>query len=160
MDKTLTEKIVKQAEEIAKECASRFNYQILDCEYVKEFGVYILRIIADSPNGLSIDEATELNEAISAELDKYDFIEDEYYLEVSSPGLERPLKTEEDIISAVGEYINIKLYEKIENQKELNGDLLDYTDGILTLKVNIKGINKTLKIERKKISKLRLAVKF
>ena len=81
-------------------------------------------------------------------------------MEVSSPGLERPLITDSDILEAVGEYINIKGYEKIENQKDLNGDLLDYQDGVLTLKVNIKGIEKVIKVERKKISKLRLAVKF
>lgn len=160
MKNILVEEIVSKATVIAEGCAEKLGLQILDVEYVKEHGIKILRIIADSAEGLTIDESTDLNYAISEELDKDDFIDEEYYLEVSSPGLERPLKTEEDIISAVGEYINIKGYEKIENQKDINGDLLDYSEGILTLKVNIKGIEKVIKVERKRISKLRLAVKF
>lgn len=154
------DEIVQKATVIANNCAEKLNLQVLDVEYVKEHGIKILRIIADSSEGLTIDQSTDLNYAISEELDKDDFIDEEYYLEVSSPGLERPLKTEEDIVNAIGEYINIKGYEKIENQKDINGDLLDYSDGVLTLKVNIKGIEKVIKVERKKISKLRLAVKF
>ena len=160
MKNILVEEIVSKATVIAERCAEKLGLQILDVEYVKEHGIKILRIIADSKEGLTIDESTDLNYAISEELDKDDFIEEEYYLEVSSPGLERPLKTDSDILEAVGEYINIKGYEKIENQKDLNGDLLDYQEGVLTLKVNIKGIEKVIKVERKKISKLRLAVKF
>lgn len=152
--------IIEKATKIANDCADKLSLKVLDVDYVFEHGIKILRIIADSLEGLTIEESTELNQMISLELDKDDFIKEEYYLEVSSPGLERPLNTDEDIIEAVGEYINIKTFEKIDKLKEFNGDLLSYENGIIKMKVNIKGIEKTLEIERKKISKLRLAVKF
>ena len=152
--------IVAKSYEIANECAKQLNFEILDCDYVFESGVYILRIIAESETGLTIDEATSLNELISAKLDEYDYIKDEYYLEVSSAGLERPLNTDSDITSAVGDYINCRFFEKLDGKKELEGDLISYEDGILTLECNVKGVKKEYKIERKKIAKLRLAVKF
>lgn len=152
--------IIEKATKIANDCASKLSLNILDVDYVFEHGIKILRIIANGSEGLTIDQSSELNQLISDELDKDDFIDEEYYLEVSSPGLEMPLKTDEDITNAVGSYINIKTFEKIEKLKELNGDLLSYENGILKMNVNIRGIEKIIEIERKKISKLRLAVKF
>lgn len=153
------DEIILKATDIANKCAEKIGLKILEVEYVHEHGIKILRIIADSNQGLTIDESTELNQLISEELDKDDFIHDEYYLEVSSPGLERPLKNTEDIKAAIGEYINIRTYEKIDGQKEFNGTLLSYDD-IVKLEVNVKGRIKTLAIEKQKISKIRLAVKF
>lgn len=149
-----------RSEKLAKKCALELSLEILEVSYVKENGIKILRIIATSPNGLDIDEATALNERISEELDKEDYIDEEYFLEVSSPGLERELKKEEDIIKAVGEYICIKTYEKIENMKEIYGDLLSYDGNKFVLDCLIKGRHKKIEIDKKITSKVRMAVKF
>ena len=84
--------IVNKASNIAESCANSLSLKIISVEYVFENGIKILRIIAEGKDGLSIDEATSLNEAISLKLDEEDFIDEEYYLEVSSEGLEKTLK--------------------------------------------------------------------
>ena len=97
MNKVYIEKTLK----IANELASSLGLTIEDVEWVKEAGEFILRIIADSKEGLTIDQATELNNLISDRLDVENYIEEEYMLEVSSPGIERVLKNDEDIINSI-----------------------------------------------------------
>ena len=149
-----------RSEKLAKKCAEELNLEILEVSFVKENGSRILRIIADSKGGLTIDEATALNEKISDALDREDFIDEEYFLEVSSAGLERELKKEEDIINAIGEYICIKTYEKVENMKEIYGDLESYDGNTFVLDCLIKGRHKKITIDKKITSKVRMAVKF
>lgn len=153
-------KIVALATQIALTCAKDLGLEIVDVEWVKENHNNILRIIADKDGGLNIDDSITLNEAISLRLDEEDFINEEYMLEVSSPGIERPLKNDNDIINAIGDYINIRTYAAIEGIKEFEGYLKDYSDGKISIEVNIKGKSKTYIIEKSKISKIRLAVKF
>jgi len=152
--------IEKRSLEIANSCAKELNLEIIEVEYVKEFGSMVLRIIADSEGGLDINQATALNEAIGEVLDKEDFIDEEYSLEVSSPGLERELKTDADYIKYIGSYICIYTKEKVLNKNEVYGDLLDYSDGTFKLKVNLKGRMKEIEIKKEIIEKVRLAVKF
>lgn len=154
--------IEKRSLEIANSCAKKLNLEILEVEYVKENGSMVLRIIADKDydGGLDINDATLLNEAIGEELDKEDFIKDEYSLEVSSPGIERELKKEEDFIKYIGSYICIYTKEKVLNKNEVYGDLLDYHDNVFKIKVNLKGRMKEIEINKENIEKVRLAVKF
>jgi len=152
--------IVKKAIEIANDCAKNLDLEIVDVEWVKENNIRILRIIADSPHGLTIDQSTALNEAISSKLDEENFIEGEYYLEVSSPGLERELKNDQDIKKAINEYIYIKLYQKFEGRKEFEGYLRDFDGEFVTIEIMEKGRNKTFKLAKNMISMIRLAVKF
>ena len=100
-------KIINQVKFLANEKAKELNLEIIDVEWVNEYGTNILRITADSPTTLTIDEATSLNEAISEGLDLLDLIEDEYMLEVSSPGIERELKTDEDIVNNINNSYNL-----------------------------------------------------
>lgn len=152
--------IVEKALILAKRCAEKLNLTIVEVEYVKEFGTNILRIIAIDDESLDIDQATELNNLISEELDKEDFIAEEYYLEVSSPGIERELKTDEDILKAKDKYICLYTYEKILGLKEIYGYLKEYQNKIIKIETNIKGKIESIEISREKISKIRLAVKF
>lgn len=156
-------KIIEKAREIALEEASKLNLEIIDVDYVKEKGIKILRIIAEGKEGLTIDESALLNNAISERIDmipERDFIEEEYYLEVSSEGLEKELRKDEDIFASIGKYICIKTYEKVDGLKEIYGDLVDYKDGIVTINYLVKTQRKTVSIQKEKISKIRLAVKF
>lgn len=156
-------KIIEKAREIALEEASKLNLEIIDVDYVKENGIKILRIIAEGKEGLTIDESALLNNAISERIDmipERDFIEEEYYLEVSSEGLEKELRKDEDIFASIGKYICIKTYEKVDGLKEIYGDLVDYKDGIVTINYLVKTQRKTVSIQKEKISKIRLAVKF
>ena len=103
--------IEKRSLEIAKNCLEQlikeknYNLYIDYVEYVLESGVKILRVIVDSSEDISIDMVSELNELISKRLDKEDFINEEYYLEVSSAGIEKELRNDDAIKKAIGSYI-------------------------------------------------------
>ena len=153
-------KIIEKSLVLAQKCADKLDLSIVSVDYVLENGIKILRIIASSKDGLTIDQASELNQLISDKLDSENYIDEEYYLEVSSEGIEKELRNEQDIINAVGKYVYIKLYEKINNIKDVYGDLENYQEGILRIKYNDKGKIKFLDVAKEKISKIRLAVKF
>lgn len=152
--------IEKRTQTIAIECAKELNLEIIEVSYVKEYGTNILRVIADTPNGLTVDECSALNEKILDALDKEDFIPDDYYLEVSSPGIEKELKKEEEIIQAIGEYICISLNDKFDNMNEIYGYLDNYDGSYYSISYLVKGRKKKAKIEKSNVNKIRLAVKF
>ena len=145
---------VSKAKEIAKSCAANLNLYIKKVEFVCESGVYILRIIANKKDGIfDIDDCTRLNEAISAELDKADFIEEEYMLEVSSPGAEEELESEEDIKENINSYIHIDLIKPIEIMKGINihdieGTMIGVNDDNIVLSINLKGRIKKQIVEK------------
>lgn len=156
---------ISKATIIANECASLLNLTIEEVEWVKEAGTYILRIIADSSDGLDINQATSLNELISDALDKDDFIEEEYMLEVSSPGAEKQLKSEEEIIKSINSYIHIDFKEPIEIIKQtfikdIEGTLLSVNEEELELSINLKGRIKKVQVLKENIKLIRKAIKF
>ena len=151
---------MEKINEIANKCAKQLDIEIISVEFVKEFGMKILRVIARKDPVFTIDDSSDLNKLISDELDKVDIIEEEYYLEVSSEGIERELRNDDEIKQAIGEYVCIRLYEKLNGKKELYGDLLEFDNDEIKLEV----LNKTRKTEvvinKSKIAKIRLAIKF
>ena len=161
----MADKYVSKVYLIAESCAKRLDLAIEKVEWVLEDGINVLRIIAQSKEGLDIEEASALNEAIGDELDKYDFIDEEYTLEVSSPGLEESLETDDDIKGAIGEYVHIDFeneyfISKANVVKEIEGTLLDYQDGEFTVKLNIKGRIKNIKFKKDEIILIRKAIMF
>jgi ribosome maturation factor RimP len=150
---------LKIIEELAKTCASDLGMEIISVDFVREFGMKILRVIASKPE-MSIDDSADLNRKLGLKLDEVDLIDEEYYLEVSSEGIEKELKTDEDIKNAVGEYIFIRTKKKINGKKEFYGDLLNFTNQELVIKVNIKGKITEMKITTEQIERIRLAVRF
>lgn len=161
MNKVYVEKTLLLANEIA----SKLDLTIEEVEWVKEAGEFVLRIIADSKEGLNIDQATELNNLISERLDVENFIQEEYMLEVSSPGIERVLKTEEDIISNINSYVHIDFINPFEIMKnvflkDIEGTLLSYENNEFELNVNLKGRIKKVKIEKENTKLIRKAIKF
>ena len=148
-------KIINQVKELAIIHANKLELEILEVEWVNEFGTNILRIIADAPGSLNIDQATALNEAISLDLDKLDLIEDEYMLEVSSPGAEMPLRDRNEVLENVGQYININTGDKV-----YEGTMLSFENDIVVIRVNLKGRFKNFEVPYDNIKKIRLAVKF
>ena len=158
--KLTKEQIEKRSLELATRCADKLGYEIISVDYVFENGIKILRVIGNGKNGFSIDDATALNEEISAALDVEDFIDEEYYLEVSSEGIERELRNDNDITNAVGSYIFVKFYEKIDNVKEVYGDLESFDGTTLQIKYNVKGRIKHLSARKEQICKIRMAIKF
>lgn len=154
-------KITNEIKLMCNNEAQKLGLNILEIEFVNEYGMKILRVTADrTGEGLSVDDSTLLNQQISDCLDLMDIDEENYYLEVTSPGIERQLKTEEEILAAVNQYICVKTYQKIEGVKEFYGYLKNIDSDALTIDINIKGKSKIMIIPVIQISLIRLAVKF
>jgi|SRR5690554_3141861 len=154
-------KIVSRTKELAIELADKLGLEIIDVEWIKERDDFILRITCDNPKtGLTLDDSVALNEALSEKLDEEDFIIQSYMLEVSSPGLEREIKNDEEIKKAIDKFVHIKLYAKLEGEKEFTGYLRSFDGKDLRIEVNQKGRLKTYLIPKVRISKIRYAVKF
>ena len=136
--------------------------EFIDIEYVKEKGQNYLRIYVDRENGIDMDEIAELSELLSEKLDQIqpDPFPDPYILEVSSPGIERPIKNKADWEKALNEYVHIKLYQKVEGEKEYEGTLKSYNDSEIELEVKIKTKKKVLSLPRKAIAGIRFAIEF
>lgn len=137
------------------------NLELVDIEYVKEGKNYYLRIFIDKDGGVDIEECGIVSERLSELLDESDPIKDPYYLEVSSPGAERPLKKREDFVKFMNHHVYLKFYEPIEGFKAIEGDLVNLSDeDIVTIEFKDKTRKKTLDVPYKKIAKARLAVSF
>ncbi len=138
------------------------HFYLVDLEFVKEGKSWFLRVFIDKDGGIDIEECVLVSEYLSEKLDEMDPdpIPQAYFLEVSSPGAERPLKKEEDYQRALNEYIHVSLYQNIEGEKQWEGFLKELTPETLTIEVKIKTRVKELTIDRKNIAKARLAIQF
>ena len=104
----------------------RMNFELIDVEFVKEAGTMYLRAYIDKEGGIMIDDCVDVSHELSDLLDEYDYIDDEYILEVSSPGLGRALKRDRDFEKSIGREIDIKLYKAVNKEKEFTGILKAY----------------------------------
>ena len=109
------------------------NFELWDVEYVKEAGTWYLRAYIDKEGGIAVDDCEVISRILSDWLDQTDFIEDSYILEVSSPGLGRPLKKERDFERSLGEEVEIRLYKALNKQKEFTGILKAYDKETVTI---------------------------
>lgn len=128
------------------------SFELVDVEYVKEAGSWYLRTFIDKPGGITIDDCELVSRALSDKLDENDFIDDAYILEVSSPGLTRPLKKPKDYERNLGKPIDIRLFRAVGGCKEYSEVLLTaYTDDTVTVTTE----SGTVELERKNISMIR-----
>lgn len=136
-------------------------YELVDVEYGKMGGDYILSIFVDKEGGISLQDTADLSEVISPILDtiKPDPFPEQYMLEVTSPGLERPLKTADAVEKAVGKYIHVKLYQAIDKIKVFEGTLLSFDGTDLIMEYMEKTRKKEVTIPYQTVAKARLAVK-
>ena len=133
------------------------NFELVDVEYVKEAGTWYLRAYIDKEGGFTVDDCEMVSRRLSDWLDKEDFIDDSYILEVSSPGLGRPLKKEKDYVRSMGREVEVRLYKAIDRQKEFTGILSAYDDKTVTLSME-DGSTQTF--EKAGIALIRLAFDF
>lgn len=125
--------IETKALEIADEVAKGLGVSVVDAEYKKESGERYLRVYIDQPSGVGLDECEKFSREFEKEFDKLDAIEDAYILEVSSPGIERKLKSEREFLHYIGKKVSVKLYKAIDSKKEFTATLSGYNDKIVTL---------------------------
>lgn len=127
------EEYEQRTEELLIPITEAHGYEIIDVEFVKEGGNRFLRVYLDKPGGITVDDCEIASRALSDKLDEKDFIEESYILEVSSPGLGRPLKKEKDYIRNMGKQIEIRTFKAIDKQKEFTGVLKAYDAGTVTI---------------------------
>ncbi len=148
--------IVSRVENLVMPIIEDGNFELVDVEYVKEGSNWYLRIYADKEGGININDCVDISRALEVKLDEEDFISNEYILEVSSPGLGRPLKKENDFRRSVGKEIDLKLYKAINKQKEFTGVLTGYDDETVTVDVD----GEEMTFVRKDLALIRLSLNF
>lgn len=132
--------IEKKVEELLKDIIQNAGYDLYDVEYLKEGKEYHLCIYIDKEGGIDISDCEKVNEIINPILDEADYISEQYFLEVSSSGLEKKLRKKEHFEKHIGSKIEVKLYQKMENQKEFIGILKRYDNDFLVLDLANKEI--------------------
>ena len=143
--------IEEKVESLLKEKIESIGYDLYDVEYAKEGPNYFLRIFIDKPEGIDLEDCEKVNNEIMEKLDEADYIKDQYFLEVSSPGEERVLKKEKHLEQNIGNEVQIKLFKKDENgKKEYQGILKSFDEQTITIE-----LEEELKIERKNIAQIK-----
>ena len=141
--------IEEKVENLLKEKIENIGYDLYDVEYAKEGKNYFLRIYIDKLEGIDLKDCEKVNDEISDVLDEANYIKEQYFLEVSSPGVERVLRKDKHLEQNKGKEIAIKLFKKDTlGNKEYQGVLKDFNDETIILEDNIK-------IERKNIAQIR-----
>ena len=126
--------VTDAVERLAREIAQPMGLGIWDVEFHKEGSDWYLKILIDRPEGVSINDCEEFSRAIDGPLDQLDPIEQSYYLEVSSAGLERALKKDAHFEASIGKLVRVRFYKPEEGKKEAEGILESFADGIVTLR--------------------------
>ena len=145
-------KIEVKVENLIKDQIEKIGYELYDVLYIKEGPNKILRIVIDSPKGISLDYCEKVNNEIKETIDTANPIEEQYFLEISSPGIERLLRKDWQLEKFKGAEVNIKLFKKDENgKKEYTGTLGDITEN----KLNVISNGEAVSIDRKIISQVK-----
>lgn len=152
-------KITTRTEELLKNIIVNDDLEIVSVEYLKEGSNWVLRAYLEDREGkLSIEDCTRISRDLSNTLDEEDFIDNSYILEVSSPGVERPLRNKDDYNRFKGKKVFIKTYAPLDGQKEFNGTLKGLVDN--SVKIISNDTEKIIEIPYNSIANARLSIEF
>ena len=141
--------IEERVESLIKEKIENIGYDLYDVEYSKEGKNYFLRIFIDKPEGIDLNDCEKVNDEINELLDEANYIKEQYFLEVSSPGIERILRKDKHLEKNIGKEVNIKLFKRDEKGvKEYQGILKEFNENIIIIEDDIN-------IERKNIAQIK-----
>ncbi|HIR14048.1 MAG TPA: ribosome maturation factor RimP [Candidatus Choladousia intestinavium] len=147
----------QKTEELLLPIVEGHKFELVDVEYVKEGGNWYLRAYIDKPGGITVDDCELVSRQLSDLLDEKDYIEDSYILEVSSPGLGRPLKKDKDFERSLGMEIEIRTYRPVQHQKEFTGLLKAYDKKSITIETEN---HESMEFDRGDVALVRLALDF
>jgi len=151
------QKIEDIVTEMVSPIIEKNHFELVDVEFLKEGANWYLRVYIDKEGGISIDDCQLVSEALGQELDRVDPISQHYFLEVSSPGIERPLKRDKDFIKYKGEQVEVKLFHPIDGKKIFEGKLNGLLDGKISI---IESNNEILEFDREKVAIVKRTIKF
>ena len=140
--------IEEKVEKLIKEKVEKIGYNLYDVIYVKEGKEYFLRIFIDKPEGIDLNDCEKVNNEIADLLDEANYIKEQYFLEVSSPGVERILRKDNHLKDNIGNEVEINLFKPVEKQKQFIGILIDFDDNYIVIEM----AGKKQELERKNIS--------
>lgn len=144
-------KIEEKVEQLVKDPIEKLGYSLYDVEYVKEGPEYYLRIYIDKESGIDLNDCEKVSNEINEILDKADYIKEQYYLEVSSPGIERKLRKDKHLEQNISKNVEIKLFKKDNNgKKEYTGKLKAFNQEEIIIETD-----KEIAIERKNIAQIK-----
>lgn len=151
-------KIEEKIEELVTKPITDLGYRVYDVMYVKEGKDNFLRIFIDNDKGISLDDCEKVNDAITDMLDEVDLIKDQYFLEISSPGVERNIRKDKHFEESIGKEVNIKLFKPLENkEKEITGILKNFDKETVKIETDK---NEEITIPRNNISSIKWAFKW
>ena len=151
----LSSTVVDAVEKLVEPILTEHDFELYDIEFVKEGQSWYLRVYIDKDGGITLEDCATVSDQLSEALDNAD--PDPI---PQAPGAERPLKKESDYQRALNEYIHVSLYQAVDGRKVYEGTMTDLTPDSLTLDYLDKTRHKTITLDRKKIAKARLAIKF
>ena len=144
-------KIEEKVEQLVKDPIEKLGYSLYDVEYVKEGPEYYLRIYIDKESGIDLNDCEKVSNEINEILDKADYIKEQYYIEVSSPGIERKLRKDKHLEQNISKNVEIKLFKKDNNgKKEYTGKLKAFNQEEIIIETD-----KEIAIERKNIAQIK-----
>ncbi len=146
--------------DVVKPICEKENLILFSVEEVKEDGLKIIRVLVDALHTVDLEEVTKVIEPLQEIVERDDLIPDEYYLEVSSVGVEKPLRNIDELQNSTNKYIYVELKSIIENDSSWYGTLVNVEDNIVSLEINKKGRIKTIKFPYEEIKFARIAIKF
>lgn len=127
--------VVKEVGRLIEPLLDETDVELVDIEYVFDRGRWVLRIYLDKDGGITVDDCAQLSREIGDLIEVKDVLSREYVLEVSSPGLSRPLKKEKDFLRAIGDKVKVRMVNPVEGRRNFSGCLQDLKDGVLYLEV-------------------------
>jgi ribosome maturation factor RimP len=134
----MTNEILDRVREIADPILSDEGMELVEIEYRRESRGWVLRLYIDKPEGITLDDCTRISHEVGRSLDVEDFISIPYALEVSSPGLTRPLKKERDFVRYRNQIIKVKTVDPIENRRQFKGKLLGISEDRIEIEMGRK----------------------
>ena len=148
--------IYQLVSELIEPTVTEHNIELVDVEYIKAGKVWILRVLIDKKQGVTVLDCQKLSREIEDLIEVHELISDPYTLEVSSPGIDRPLKNEADFLRNKDKQIQLNTYAPIEGRKNFSGIILDVKDKILLL----KDMDDCLELELANIAQAKLVIEF
>jgi ribosome maturation factor RimP len=148
--------ITRDVNRLIEPVLDEMGFELVDTEYLSEHGKWVLRIYADGEGGITVDDCAKISKEISALIEASDIFQHEYVLEVSSPGLNRPLKRERDFQQVVGKKIKVKMLNPVQDQKNFTGYLKAYKNGVLYIEMK----DKQVPLPRQEVKKANLVYEF
>lgn len=144
--------IENKVEKLVSPIVEKMGYELYDVEYIKEGREYYLRIYIENKDGISLEDCEKVSNAITDILDKEDYIKEQYFLEVSSTGIEKTLKKDKHYQANIGAKVQIKLFKPVNKIKQYQGILKEFTEDEIIIENEKK---ENIQLERKNIAQIK-----